>query len=445
MVVISDKNSVEKKKVCLLIPAYTTIPSSFLMNFVKILSANMGKYIIEVVIQQDMPIDKARNMLVEIALSKNADYWLWMDTDNILPDNALDTLIKNMDDKKADLVSAIYFEKSKPYYPVIRQYHSGGFWKIENPPLGQIIEISGCGMGACLMRPDIFKKISYPWFKFNHETWGHKDIQLSEDLYFCRQLIKAGLKLYCNTGLVAAHIGSSVDAFEYMSMSSIRVETQQDRDELTEDLVKFTGRPESEVNLDVMVGEELIAKEWKEADPKTFEDEKVFYKQTNNYLYDLFKWHFTNRRQFDIELVTGIKSLKGVKTILDFGSGIGQNALMLAREGYDVTLADLDSKTLDFAEFRFNAHNVPYKVWRTDAMEDAPCEAYDVILCFDVLEHLPKDEMRKVIEKLAKLKHKDTHVLYTANFKKTSVHPMHYDMDKEYPEIMQKLLRKPSK
>ncbi len=820
-----------KKKICLLIPAYTTIPSTFLINFMKILTANMNKYVVEVVIQQDMPIDKARNSLVESALGKDADYWLWMDTDNILPDNAIDTLIKNMEDSKADLVSALYFEKAKPYYPVIRQYHSGGFWKIENPPLGQVIEIAGCGMGACLVRPDVFKKIPYPWFKFSYETWGHKDIQLSEDLYFCRQMIQAGLKLVCNTGMIASHIGSSVDAFEYMSMATIRVETQQDRDELTADLIKFTGREEKDINLDVMVGEELMAKEWKKSDPKTFEDEKAFYKRTDNYLYDLYKWHFTNRRQFDLELVTGLKNFKNIKTVLDFGCfldgtqitmqnfteknisdiktnehvlthtgkikkviatskrkydgnvysfkirgvqeslktteehpffvikrkdmrcrrkgstrlckkvsilekvkqcyacipkishpefipakeicigdylvtpkpklkqaiptvmtrryldkytlrkskeipesitfdkkllrllgfwlaegsllkshdkiagirfsfnineteyaeeisdtlydifkekakviyrpektilevyvcnkrlgllfnelcgkgcygkrihndimemqpklllelfktfylgdgclnklgqntiklttvsknlrdqlfwiatknglpariwgdtvllsgnleeidpkaqtnhgdkdthtqifeygnyilrpitsikttkksvnvynlevegdntyvankvavhncGIGQNAIMLAREGFNVTLADLDSKTLDFAEFRFKEHNIPHKVWKTDVMDRPPKKTYDAILCFDVLEHLPKEEMRKVIEKLAKLKHKDTKILYSANFKKTSVHPMHHDMDDEYPKIMQTLLKRSSK
>ena len=434
-----------KKKICLLIPAYTTIPSTFLINFMKILTANMNKYVVEVVIQQDMPIDKARNSLVESALGKDADYWLWMDTDNILPDNAIDTLIKNMEDSKADLVSALYFEKAKPYYPVIRQYHSGGFWKIENPPLGQVIEIAGCGMGACLVRPDVFKKIPYPWFKFSYETWGHKDIQLSEDLYFCRQMIQAGLKLVCNTGMIASHIGSSVDAFEYMSMATIRVETQQDRDELTADLIKFTGREEKDINLDVMVGEELMAKEWKKSDPKTFEDEKAFYKRTDNYLYDLYKWHFTNRRQFDLELVTGLKNFKNIKTVLDFGCGIGQNAIMLAREGFNVTLADLDSKTLDFAEFRFRQHNIPHKVWKTDVMDRPPKKTYDAILCFDVLEHLPKEEMRKVIEKLAKLKHKDTKILYSANFKKTSVHPMHHDMDDEYPKIMQTLLKRSSK
>ena len=436
------ENSIEKKKkVCLLIPAYTTIPSSFLISFMKILTSGMGKYVIEVVIQQDMPIDKARNGLVATALSKNADYWLWLDTDNIMPENALDTLIQNMEDTKADLVSAMYFEKAKPYYPVIRQYHSGGFWKIENPPLGQLIDIAGCGMGCCLIRPSVFKKISYPWFKFSYETWGHKDIQLSEDLYFCRQMINNGLKLVCNTGIIASHIGSSVDAFEYMSMSPVRVETQQDRDELTEDIVKFTGLNEDEINMNVMVGEELMTRDWNKANPKTPAEEITFYKNTEMYIYDLFKWHFTNRRQFDIELVTGLKQMKNVKTVLDFGCGIGQNAIMLAREGFDVTIADLESNTLDFAEYRFKEHKLPHKIWLTDVMDMPPNKKYDAILCFDVLEHLSKEDMIKVVEKLIKLKHKDTKILYSTSFKKTPIHPMHYDADEDYPKIMQSLLK----
>ena len=113
---------------------------------------------------------------------------------------------------------------------------------------------------------------------------------------------------------------------------------------------------------------------------------------------------------------------------------------MCARIGMDVTLADLDSKTLDFAQKRFQKHNVPHKVWKVDVEESPPDAKYDVILCFDVLEHLPKKEFKETVEKLIKLKHKDTKILHTTNFSQFETYPMHFGLDEEKTELIKRLL-----
>jgi 2-polyprenyl-3-methyl-5-hydroxy-6-metoxy-1,4-benzoquinol methylase len=60
------------------------------------------------------------------------------------------------------------------------------------------------------------------------------------------------------------------------------------------------------------------------------------------------------------------------KNILDFGGGVGLNAIPLARAGFDVTLADLDSVTLDFGAFRAKRHDVALKIWKTDVSPRRP-------------------------------------------------------------------------
>lgn len=426
-------------RVALCIPCYSYIPSSFLLNIIQTIIENIKKkYVLEVLIQMDFPVDKARNELVESALAKNVDYIWFIDTDNLMSPDTLERMIETIEQTGADIVTALYFEKAKPYYPVLRQYHTDGFWKVENPPLGEVIEVDGCGMGCCLIKPDVFKKLSKPWFAFSYEDWHGKSVQLSEDLYFCRKARQAGFKIVCNTGIISTHIGGGIDAFEYESFREIRESVYNDREEFINDVMEFTNQTREEVIIKMYKGPMLMVQEWNEKSPKTDEEVKKFYKETKNYVYDLGYWHFGDRRQFDVELVTSCKEIFKPKKILDFGAGIGQNAYMLAREGFDVTVADLDSYTLDFAEWRFKKHNVPAKFWKVDK-EDIE-EKFDLILCFDVLEHLSEDEFKKVVEKLISLKAENCKVLVTTAFGKTDAHPMHFDVDEEKMDLIKKLL-----
>lgn len=208
---------------------------------------------------------------------------------------------------------------------------------------------------------------------------------------------------------------------------------QQDRDEYVEDIVAFTNTTKQQVRERMEKGSVPLKEEWeaweKQA-PMTEERMKAFYKQTTNYIYELGQWHLwvDNKRESDVQLVLDLKKV-GAKSVLDFGGGVGLNALMIAREGIDVTLADLDSTSLTFAVFRAKRHGIPLKVWKTDVEPMPPDAKYDVILALDVLEHLPRDVLETSVEKLVSLKHANTKVVLSAPFGRTSVHPMHLDAD----------------
>ena len=60
-----------------------------------------------------------------------------------------------------------------------------------------------------------------------------------------------------------------------------------------------------------------------------------------------------------------------------------------------------------------------------------PDKKYDVIVALDVFEHIPKEELKKIVDKLIRLKHDKTEILLNAPFGKTAVHPMHLDADAE--------------
>jgi 2-polyprenyl-3-methyl-5-hydroxy-6-metoxy-1,4-benzoquinol methylase len=166
----------------------------------------------------------------------------------------------------------------------------------------------------------------------------------------------------------------------------------------------------------------------------------AFYKQTTNYIYELAQWHLfvPAKRESDVALFDDLRT-KAPRNILDFGGGVGLLAIPLARAGLDVTLADLDSTTLGFAVFRAERRGVKLKIWKSDVEPAPPDKKYDVILCMDVLEHLPKDILHDVVDKLVKLKHDRTEIIISAPFGRTSVHPMHMDLSDDTKQQIERL------
>jgi 2-polyprenyl-3-methyl-5-hydroxy-6-metoxy-1,4-benzoquinol methylase len=217
---------------------------------------------------------------------------------------------------------------------------------------------------------------------------------------------------------------------------------QADRREFIADVMAFTHQT-NEAVVDKLVHNTGMKTEWEAwegSGAMTDERIKQFYKQTQNYIYDLGGWHLwdLDKRTSDLALVDELRS-KGVKSVLDFGGGVGFNSLILAKAGFDVTLADLDSVTLKFAQFRAGQHGVKMKFWKTDIEPMPPDAKYDAILCLDVLEHLPKDVLHETVDKLVKLKHAKTVIDVHAPFGRTAQHPMHLDETEDTKHQVERL------
>ena len=209
----------------------------------------------------------------------------------------------------------------------------------------------------------------------------------------------------------------------------------RDQEEYVADVMAFTKTTHDQVRERMKKGSAPLKDEWnawEKQGPMTDERTTQFYKQTTNYIYELAEWHLfvPGKRQSDLALVEEMRRHKP-KNILDFGGGTGLVAILLARAGFDVTLADLDSTTLTFAKFRAERHGDKLKYWKSDVEPMPPDQKYDVILALDVLEHLPKDILRDVVDKLIQLKHPGTSIVISAPFGKTAVHPMHLDATPE--------------
>jgi 2-polyprenyl-3-methyl-5-hydroxy-6-metoxy-1,4-benzoquinol methylase len=248
------------------------------------------------------------------------------------------------------------------------------------------------------------------------------------------------------TGRDEAHAPSTKGAAAGASESTRPREDpdlEREQREYVEDVMAFSNQTYDEVRERMKKGAGPLKDEWNAWEKDgvmTPERIQAFYKQTTNYIYELAEWHLfvPSKRESDLALFDAMRA-KQPKNILDFGGGVGLLAIPLARAGLDVTLADLDSTTLKFALFRAEQRRVRMKVWKSD-IEPAPPDAkYDVIMCMDVLEHLPKDILHDIVDKLIKLKHAKTEIIISAPFGRTATHPMHMDLSEDTKQQIARL------
>jgi SAM-dependent methyltransferase len=86
--------------------------------------------------------------------------------------------------------------------------------------------------------------------------------------------------------------------------------------------------------------------------------------------------------------------------ILDLGCGTGQLAFILGKEGFDVTGADYSPKIVDIANSIAKKSNLNVKFFVADAQKYYKKNAYDVVICSEVLEHLKND--KQVVDNIFK-------------------------------------------
>lgn len=146
---------------------------------------------------------RARNMIGNVVLDAGYDYVLMVDSDIILPTDALEHLLE----PSADVVFGCYphkntkdhevelFKPNQPNYVERYRYH-----ELE----GKIrVPVKGAGFGCALLKADVFRRIPFPWFKY--VTYNNNSV-LSEDLYFCTEAKKSKVSMIADTRVRCGHL-----------------------------------------------------------------------------------------------------------------------------------------------------------------------------------------------------------------------------------------------
>jgi 2-polyprenyl-3-methyl-5-hydroxy-6-metoxy-1,4-benzoquinol methylase len=133
--------------------------------------------------------------------------------------------------------------------------------------------------------------------------------------------------------------------------------------------------------------------------PGVWCDELVeYYAQTDGFLFSGVVW---NRNPNKLAMRDWIgrylrrEGLQGQR-ILTFGDGPGFDSLYLAQCGHQVTYFEVSAPLIRFASEVFRLSDVAVQIVQQES--DIEQNAYDVVLCLDVLEHLP--DPSALVEKL---------------------------------------------
>lgn len=136
-------------------------------------------------------------------------------------------------------------------------------------------------------------------------------------------------------------------------------------------------------------------------EPYLWTDDLVrFYEQTDAFLYELVTWNRNANKVAIRQWMHGVLARMPAVAldVLTYGDGIGCDSLYLTQAGHRVTYCDLGELSERFAQALFAEAGLPFESRRD--LDALPAEAYDAIVCLDVLEHVP--DPASLVEKLAR-------------------------------------------
>jgi 2-polyprenyl-3-methyl-5-hydroxy-6-metoxy-1,4-benzoquinol methylase len=158
------------------------------------------------------------------------------------------------------------------------------------------------------------------------------------------------------------------------------------------ELAEYLGESPATVAAACAAGAESVAQEWKErqlSNESAPAEVLEFYRTTKSYLFDLTTFNSEYPHIATLEALVEMARKRGFTKVLDFGSGIGSVGLYFARNGMEVTLADVSEPLQDYVAWRFKVRGLELKLLNLNR-EQLPEDTFDVVTTFDVLEHLPQ-------------------------------------------------------
>ena len=256
--------------------------------------------------------------------------------------------------------------------------------------------------------------------------------ELSEDYALCLRAKAAGFSVYADLFPVLAHVGEVVFRMEdakrdprlpsKLTVYEFPNTTHTVLESLADDAAEFTGVPKDAVMSTAPLARKELASMWNtrpegQTDLDFYLEDRV----GRSYIIDLMLCHMKGVGDVFVKAFDGIKQ----ERVLDYGSGIGTAALILAGENTAYCFEPNDV-LWSFTEYR--AKKLKRRVKR---IEQPPNEdSYDTIVCWNVLEHLENPWV--AIHDIAHALRVGGKLFHESDFTANDEHPMHHtDFDVE--------------
>lgn len=181
-------------------------------------------------------------------------------------------------------------------------------------------------------------------------------------------------------------------AYRQTWADALRLDGHTDLEEsLLTELGRYVGcEDRSELRSRCRQGVAELKREWEGRVDRRFRASvERFYDETEAAIYELTWWHTLTDDLSPLAYIVAMDYAKRqhCKSCLDFGAGVGSGAILFARHGLEVAVADISSPLLEFCRWRMTHRRLPatYFDLKTSHL---PGEGFEMITAMDVFEHL---------------------------------------------------------
>jgi len=186
-----------------------------------------------VMVKKDTIVN-ARNRIVDTVIETKAKYLFFLDDDVIVPKQTLMALGWVLNNNPDTMVATgIYTTKQEYNAPVLfKDGIQGPYWDWR---VNDIFDVDACGAGCLMIDTDVFQHLEKPYFR---ELQEYRDIDgtpnlttVSEDVYFCQSVRKAGFKIKAHGAIICPHYDEKKDKFYTLSEDALPYKRERERQE----------------------------------------------------------------------------------------------------------------------------------------------------------------------------------------------------------------------
>jgi hypothetical protein len=202
-------------RVAICLPTFDHVHTGFALSLAMLMAKPFAH--ITLINHRSSLIHKARDLLVVEALKSDPDYIFFLDSDLKFPAWTLGRLLS----LEKDIVGAAYVNRTPPHHLMVKQI--GTAPQVVN---GGVVEVASVPTGCLLVKAEVFKKLSRPYFRspsfeVNQLTPDYladylpeemRPITIGEDINFCAMVRRRGYSIWLDADLTAdiGHIGEHV-------------------------------------------------------------------------------------------------------------------------------------------------------------------------------------------------------------------------------------------
>lgn len=153
-------------------------------------------------------MDQCRDRLAEKAMKCEPHYLLWLDADQLYPDDTPDRLLTHLRQDKKKLIVGGATPKRDNGFPLMYEFiNPDGVFKCRYiwKPLNQgLVKVDAMGMGGIMTDVKLFDIIPKPRFKM---WWSDaSDSYVGEDIQFYKLCREHNIDVWCDTDLHYGHL-----------------------------------------------------------------------------------------------------------------------------------------------------------------------------------------------------------------------------------------------